>query len=115
LDDVDGFLDATTACDNVLRDDEPLVRLDSEAAPEYQPARVLLDENMPRAECPSHFLAHHDAAEGGGNDRVASEMTELIREPTADVRGNIGVLEEQRALKELPAVQAGSQNEMAIQ
>jgi hypothetical protein len=42
-------------------------------------------------------------------------MPQFLREPAAHVRGNVRILKEQGALKELPAVQAGSQNEMAVQ
>jgi hypothetical protein len=60
------------------------------------------------------FLADDDSAEGRGDDRIALDVAQLISEPPAHVSSDVRVLQEQRALEELPAVQAGTQNEMAV-
>ena len=114
-DNVNGFLDAAAARDNVLRNDEPLVRCDLEAATENEPALVLLHENVALTQGSADFLSDHDPAKSGGDDRVAFKMPKLVRQPPADVCRDVGILEEKRALKKLPAMQAGSQNEVAIE
>jgi len=48
-----------------------------------------------------HFLADDDSAEGGGDDAVALNAAQPIGQPSANVRGDVGVLEEQRALKKI--------------
>jgi hypothetical protein len=42
------------------------------------------------------------------------KFAQLLRELSADLFRNLWMLKKQRALKILPAVQAGAQNEMAI-
>jgi hypothetical protein len=114
-DDVYRFLDTPAAGDNVFGDNEALVRPDLEAAPQDETARVFLDKNVAFAECASHLLSHDNSAKSRGNDRVAFDMAQLVSEPSANVRRHVGVLEEEGALEELPAVQTRPENEMPVQ
>jgi len=53
--------------------------------------------------------------EGGGDDGITIESEQFLSELFADLLGHVGMLKEQCALKILPAVQTGAQNEMAIE
>jgi hypothetical protein len=114
-DDVDGFLNAAATRDDVLGHDEPFVRPDLETAPENQAASLFLHKNVAFPERAPDFLADNDAAKGRGNDGIALDTAQLISEPRANVGSDVRVLQEQRTLEELPAVQAGAQNEMAVE
>ena len=61
------------------------------------------------------FLADNNAAKGRRNDGIALDVAQFIGEPSANVGGDFSVLQEQRALEKLPAMQARPQNEVAIQ
>ena len=112
---VDRFLDASAASDDVLGDDKPLVRPDLKTAPQGEPSGFFFDEDVPSAEGAPNFLANDDSAEGRRNDCIALNAPQFIRQSPANSSGDVGVLKEQRALEELPAVEARSQNEMAVE
>jgi hypothetical protein len=114
-DDIDRFLDAPTAGDDVLGHNEPFVRPNLKTAAQDEATGLFLDEDVALPEGSPHFLADNDSAEGRGDDGVALDAAQLIGEPSADVCSNIGVLQEQGALEELPATQTGPQNEMAVE
>jgi hypothetical protein len=114
-DDVHGFLDAAAAGNDVFGDNEPLVSPNLKTATQDQGAGIFLDKDVAFAEGAPNFLANDDAAEGRGNDGVAFNAAQLVREQSANMSGDIGVLKEQRALEKLPAVEAGSQDEMAVE
>jgi hypothetical protein len=42
-------------------------------------------------------------------------MAQFIRQSTANISRNVSVLQKQRALKKLPAVQTGTEHEMPVQ
>lgn len=113
--DVDRFLDAPPACDHIFRDDEALARRDLKPAPQHQPSGVFLREDMAFTERAAYFLSYDDAAEGRGYHRVAFDAAQLLRQAPANISCDAGVLEQQRALEELAAVQAGAQDEMPVE
>jgi hypothetical protein len=115
VDDIDRFLHAPTASHDVFGHNEPFVRPNLETAPQDEAAGFFLNEDVAFPKCAAHFLADDDSAEGGGDDGVALNAAQLIGQPSANVRGDAGVLQEQRALEELPAVQARPQNEMTVE
>ena len=115
LDDVDGFLHAAAAGNDVFGHDEPLVRRDLKSAAQHQDARFFLRENVPLAERAADFLSNKDATEGRGDHRIALKIAQFVRETAANFRGDLCVLQEQGALEKLPAMQPGAQNEMAIE
>ena len=113
--DIDGFLHAAAASDDIFGNDETLVRPDLKTAAQDQSARLLFDEDMSFAQRSSNFLSNDDSAKGRGDNGVAFDVTQFVGQPSADVRGDVGVLKQDRALKELPAMQAGAQYEMTVQ
>jgi hypothetical protein len=113
-DDVDRFLDASASGYDVFGHDEPLVGPNLKTTPEDEAAHVFFHENVPFPERAAHFLADNDATKGRGDDGVAFESAQFIREPSTNIGGNVGMLQKQRALEKLPAVQARAQNEMAL-
>ena len=96
-------------------DDEFLTRRDLKTAAQHEATRLFLDEDVAFPKRPADFLSDNYAAESRGDDGIALKVAQFVREPAADFRRDGGVLEENRALEKLPAVQAGTQNEMTIQ
>ena len=62
-----------------------------------------------------HLLADDDPADGGRDDSRRRVGSELVGKPPADLRGDGGILQQQRALKELPAMQARAKNKVTVQ
>jgi hypothetical protein len=112
---VHSFMDAAAACNDVFGDDEPLVRPDLKTAPQHEPAGFLFDEDVLLAEGTSDLLPHDDPAEGRGNHGIAGHVAKFVRQASANFSRNVWVLEKQSALEELPAMEAGTQNEMAVE
>jgi hypothetical protein len=63
----------------------------------------------------SDFLADNYSAERRRDNCVATKLSQLIREPAADLSGDLSVLKEQCALEILAAVETRAQNEVAVQ
>ena len=61
------------------------------------------------------FVADDDPAERGRDDAFCIHAAQLFRERGANARGDLRVLEQKRALEKLPRMQAGSQEEMAVE
>jgi hypothetical protein len=114
-DDVHRFLDTPTAGNDVFRDNKPLVRPDLKTAAKGEPACFFFHEDVAFAEGAPNLLANNDAAERRGNHGVAFNVSQFIREPSANIRSDVGVLKKQGALEKLAAVKARSQNEMAVE
>lgn len=77
--DVDRLLDTSAAGDNVLRDDEALLRRDFESAAQNETAFLFfLGKDVTFAERAADFLADDNAAERRRDDRVASEGPQLV-------------------------------------
>jgi hypothetical protein len=70
---------------------------------------------MTLAEISTDFLPDDNAAHGWRNHRVTRNVRKFCGEIRTNLGRDFGILENQRALKILPAVQAGTQNEMAVQ
>jgi hypothetical protein len=43
------------------------------------------------------------------------ELTKLLRQQSADMRGHCGILQQERALEKLSAMQTGAENEVTLQ
>jgi len=113
--DVDCFLDASTAGDDILYDDEFFIRRYLEAASQNQFAIFFFDKDVAFAQRAADFLAHDNPAKGGGDDCVAIKFAQFVGEPSTHFCSDLGVLKEYRALEIFAAVQAGAQNEMALE
>ena len=114
-DDVDRFLNASAARDHVFGDNEAFALVDLESAPQSESAGFFFDKDVAFAQRAPDFLADDDPAEGRGDHGVAIEVAQLICELLANLRRDPGVLKENGALEILAAVQAGAQNEMAVE
>lgn len=99
---LDRFLDPSAARDHILGHDEPFVR-------------ALFDEYVSLPQGASHFLTDDDPAQGGRNHRIAFDAPHFVREPGANIRRDSRVLEDQSALKKLPAMQARPQDKMPVE
>jgi hypothetical protein len=112
---VDCLLHPPSSGDHIFRYDKPLVRRDLESTPQHQTSRIFLREDVPLPESSAHLVANDDSTQGRRDHRVAFDAAQFFREPCADLRGDARVLQEQGALKELPAMQARAQDEMPIE
>src|SRR6266852_6603600 len=114
-DNVDRFLHASAARHDIFDHDEFFIWRNLKAAAQDKFALVFFDKNMSLAQRPSDFLANDNSAQSRGDDCVAIKFAQLIREPSTNFCGDLSVLKEQGALEILLAVQAGAQNEVAIE
>jgi hypothetical protein len=114
-DNVDGLLDATSARNDVFRDEETLVRRNGEAAAQDEATIFFLGKNVTFAQRSGNFLANNNATKGGRDDALAVELTKAIGKQAADMRRHVRILQEQRALEKLAAVPAGAEDEMTVE
>jgi len=63
----------------------------------------------------ANFLADDNSSHCRGNDRITLHINKFRREVRTDFRSGLRVLQHQRALKILPAVQPGTEDKMALQ
>jgi hypothetical protein len=111
-----GFLNPPAAGNHVFDYDESVGRGNFEAAPEHESAGIVFfSEDMGQLEGPGDFVSDDQAAESGRNDASSGDATEFFGEQCADFGCNIGVLEQERALEKLAAMQAGTEHKMAIE
>ena len=116
FDDVDRFHEAATAGDHVLDHGEAFAGTDGEAAAKDKGASVVLfAENVGLAQLAGDFLSDQDAAEGGRDHGVERGAVEASGEGAADAFGHLGIAQEEGALEKLAAVQAGAEDEVAVE
>ena len=113
--DIDGFLHPAAARDYILNDDERFARADFKSAPQHQTAFFLFGEDVALIQCAADLVTDDNPTERGRNDRIARHRPELFGQSMADAFRNARMLEDHRALEKLPAMEAGPQDEMAIQ
>ena len=114
--DLDRLLQPSTPRDHVFGNEESLSGTNDKASTEDQAARtILLRENMPFPQMAGHLLADDDPADGRRDNSRRRVGLELAGKAPANLRGNGGILQQQRALKELPAMQARAKNKVAVQ
>jgi hypothetical protein len=113
-DNVHCFLDAPAASHDVFGHNESLVRPNLKTASQDETARFLFHKNMAFSQSAADFLAHDNPAEGRGDDGVAFDVAKFISQPSANLGRKVCVLKQQGALEKLPAVKAGTQNEMPV-
>src|SRR5262249_46325569 len=114
-DDIDCFLNTAAARHHILHDDEFFVRRNLKTAAQGKFAFVLFDKDVAFAEGTPDFLADNNSPESWGDDRVTIKFPQFIGELSAHLRSDVGVLQEDRTLEILAAMQARAQNEVAIQ
>lgn len=109
------LLHTATTRHDVLGHDESLSRLDLETSHHETALAVLLDEDVTRIQMARDLLADHDATDRGRNDRVVLVAAQFVGKQAAHMRGDARMLEQDRALEKLTAVQATAKNKMAVQ
>jgi hypothetical protein len=113
--DVDCFLHASTAGHDIFDDDEFFIRRNLKTASQNKFAIFFFDKDVAFAQLATHFLTDNNSAKRRGDHRVAIKFAEFVSEPSTDFCRDVGVLKKYRALKILPAVQTGPQNEVALE
>jgi hypothetical protein len=113
-DDIDGLLNAAPARHDIFGKDIALTFVDPKTTAQNETAGFFLNEDVPLPQRAPHLLTDDGAAEGRGDYGVTAKFTKTIGKHPTDTCCHDCVLEEQSALKILPAMQAGTQNKMAI-
>lgn len=113
--DVDRLLHTTAARNDVLGHDESLSRLDLEAPHHETALAVLLDKNVTGIQMPRDLLPDYDATDSGRNDSVVLVAPQLVGKQAAYMCRYARMLEQNRALEKLTAVQTTAKNKMAVQ
>ena len=113
---MNGLLYPSTAGDNIFGNNKGFARCDGETTAQDKAARtILLDKDVLLAEMARHFLTHDDSSDGRRNYRRGGKVFKFLGQQSADMRGHRGILQQQRALEELAAVQARSKNKVTLQ
>jgi len=113
--DIDRLLDASAPCDNVFGDDEFFALVDFKPTSQSEAADFFLDKDVTFAQGATDFLPHDDSSEGRGDDGVAIERAQFVSQLCAHGSGDVGVLQQDRALKILATVQTGTQNKVTVE
>ena len=89
--DLNGFLDAATAGDDILGNNETLAGLDLKTTAQDESAgAVLFNEDVFFAQMASDLLADDDSANGWRNDSRRLEVAQLFVQQSADMSGHGG-------------------------
>jgi hypothetical protein len=113
--DADRFLNLRTSRNNIFGHYKSFSSRDFESSPQDKLPILLLHKYMPFPKISPDFLSNNDASHGRGNDGFAFDIGQFCRQIRTDLRRDIGMLQYQRALKVLPAVKAGTEDEMTLQ
>ena len=70
---------------------------------------------MGLAQLACDLLSDQDAAQGRGDHGVKLGAAELVGKGAADAFGHLGIAQEEGALEKLAAVQAGAEDEVAVE
>jgi len=112
--DIDRFLNPPTTGHDVFDDDKLLIRRNLETAAQDKFALIFFDKNVAFAKRASDFLADNNPAESRGNHPVTVKLAQFFGQRATNFCGNVGMLEQQRALEILATVQTGAQDKVAI-
>ncbi len=111
---LDDFQQAGAAGDDVLGDDHLFALFQGEAAPDHHHAVLAFGEDEAAAQRPGHLVADQDAAHGRTDHQVVGRVGEEVAHGGAQFAGQVGKLQDPRALEVGVAVQAAAQQEMAL-
>ena len=100
---------------DIFGHDEALARHNLKPASQNQFPILFFGENVALTEGSTDFLSNNDAAHSRRNDGVTFHLCEFRCKVATDFGRDIRVLKDQSTLEVLPAVQAGTENEVAIQ
>ena len=70
---------------------------------------------MPQTQRPTDFMPDEEAAQGRRDDRLRAGGPQFFRQGAAERFRMLRILQHQRTLEELPAVQPGSEQKMPFQ
>ena len=116
-DDVDGFLHPPAAGDDIFRHDKACSRFDLKSAAQNQFPFLLLHKNVRLAQGPGDFVTNDNPPESGGGPPARQESQAQPDPPAAPHTraGDLGVLEQQCTLKELPGVKPAPKLKMPVE
>jgi hypothetical protein len=115
-DDFEGLLNPSAAGHHVLHHNELVPVRDFEPTPQDEPPGIIFfGENVGHLERPRDFMADDQSTQCGGNDAGGWDVPEFVCEQPADLGCDIRVLQKQCALEKLAAVEAGSENKVAVE
>jgi hypothetical protein len=115
FDDIDCLLNFRAPGNDIFRYDESLAGQYSKSTSQNQLPVLFLGENVTLTEGSADFLSDNDAAHSRRDNGIAFYVPKFCCQVAADFRGDIGVLQDHGTLEILPAVQTGTENEMAMQ
>ena len=116
----DHFTRAAAGGDHILHHCGPFSGSHRESSPQRHllGGRVPLGENEARAHRPGYLVADDQAPQGGRDDQVRGaghQRAQEVRQHPAQLDGCRGMLQHQRALEVLGAVQSAGEPEMALE
>lgn len=112
-DDIDGFLGAAAAGDDVLDDEDFFMGFDGEVASEGELVVDFFGEDEAFGELASDLLSDHEASHGRGEDGIAIDISEFLDKEMCEA-GDLGeVFSDFGALEEVFAMEAGAEYEVA--
>ena len=114
-DDVDGLLNSPASRNDILDHEALFTGCQQEPAAEDELAVVLFGKNKANAQLAGDFLADDESSHGGRNDGVGVKILEARGEGRSESFHVGHVLQGERALKVLAAVQTASEDEVAFQ
>ena len=115
LHDLNRLQGAAALGDHVLDHQAALARADLEPAAQHQGAILLLREDEAATELTGHLLTDHQSPHGGCDDGLDAERTHLVGQGRPEALHQRHLLQRQRALEELAAVQAAAEDEVPLQ
>jgi len=113
--DVDCFLHASAARHDIFDHDEFFVGRNLETAAQGELAIFFFNKDVAFTQRPPDFLANNNSAQSRGDDCIAIKLAQFVGKLSAHLRSDVGMLQEDRTLEILAAMQAGAQNEVAIE
>jgi hypothetical protein len=109
-------LDHTTATgDDVFDDEDLFARLEFEITAQFELVVDLLEEHEAQAQLPRHFLADDEAAHGRADDCGCAICFQCGEQQFRQASDFVHVLADLSTLEEMRTVQAGAQQEMAVE
>jgi len=108
------LLHPATSGDDVFDHQKLFARLDDKATAKDEFVIVFLCKNVRQTELSRNFMTNNQTAQSGRNHPGRTGFTRFLSQLPANLRRDLRVLKEKRALEELATVQAGTQQEMAL-
>ena len=114
-DNLKGLLNAATPGDNIFNDQKTVAGVDLKPPAQDQPVFLFLRKNVRKPEGARHFVSDDQSSKRGRDGALRAQGAYFFGKLSADLRRDPGVLQQQRALEKLPAVQARAEQEMTVE